>query len=668
MGIINDGGFTQILDKDDETHTRTFIEQQQSPDKLQEDESQVEEDDILDEEEYKRLIDRKGNYVRFSNLKDGLMIKGERRLTIFNPLDPNNAQQALRFLKLPLRRMATRKLSKAGKASPGGPQNEGEEISGESNLSQSLIQEEQSGVHIVDEPQDYIFAEYNRVKIGGIKGYRFQEGQDVMQVVSMLNDINEKHVNTKRRRKNMIATDHNEVHLQEEINPGAQQSITPSIAQQQKKHKNASKAKKAQALSKILEQASKKYKSQTVEETVEKRKKKKKRAPALPPVIQSDSNQGMLMQIDLQKHIIPETSESELEEEGPKINASNYHRVQSQHDLKMMSSCRSIGYLQTLHEAEKNNNEYRTRRDSSSRNQSVLSRRTFSKIYKPTPSMKKLPEWPDQSQIPMTSKIHKGSYPDDNFDLNDDTDNDESLFSKKSDPKILRETSPVPSENIETFKTDEVLLVMMKNVQCIVQGHQSQIKLQQGDRLVVERDLKDFNLVQCTWKVDEKVLSVIVPRDALQRERDFNQPLPRADSALTNLKQVNSHHILQQQPPIYPSNFDASHQLTMMHDTFSQNNDASQDVTKPQNVMTPLQFTEQQSPIDANQRSLLKLKERRKRKEQQTMLSEISHGSQEPLRITGEATLQASAAEGQGVQLKAMARKMKKMLKVGFNE
>lgn len=51
---------------------------------------------------------------------------------------------------------------------------EGEEISGESNLSQSMIQEEQSGVHIVDEPQDYIFEEYNRVKIS--KARAFQEG------------------------------------------------------------------------------------------------------------------------------------------------------------------------------------------------------------------------------------------------------------------------------------------------------------------------------------------------------------------------------------------------------------------------------------------------------------------------------------------------------------
>lgn len=77
--------------------------------------------------------------------------------------------------------------------------------------------------------------------------------------------------------------------------------------------------------------------------------------------------------------------------------------------------------------------------------------------------MKKLPEWPDQSQIPITSKIHRGSYPDDNFDLNDDTENEESLFSKKSGVK-QRELSPIPSDNDGPFKADEVLVIISRNV------------------------------------------------------------------------------------------------------------------------------------------------------------------------------------------------------------
>jgi hypothetical protein len=61
----------------------------------------------------------------------------------------------------------------------------------------------------------------------------------------------------------------------------------------------------------------------------------------------------------------------------------------------------------------------------------MLSRRTLSKIYKPTPSMKKLPDWPDQSHIPLASKTHKASFPDDNFDLNDSNDvGGESLLSR----------------------------------------------------------------------------------------------------------------------------------------------------------------------------------------------------------------------------------------------
>jgi hypothetical protein len=43
----------------------------------------------MDEDEYKKLYERKRHLVRFSNIKG--INSGERRMTIFNPLDPNNA-------------------------------------------------------------------------------------------------------------------------------------------------------------------------------------------------------------------------------------------------------------------------------------------------------------------------------------------------------------------------------------------------------------------------------------------------------------------------------------------------------------------------------------------------------------------------------------------------
>jgi hypothetical protein len=61
------------------------------------------EDDELDDEEYRRMIDRrKRAFIGFSNLRDGAvkLSSVERRMTLFNPLDPNNATQALRFIKM----------------------------------------------------------------------------------------------------------------------------------------------------------------------------------------------------------------------------------------------------------------------------------------------------------------------------------------------------------------------------------------------------------------------------------------------------------------------------------------------------------------------------------------------------------------------------------------
>ena len=54
----------------------------------------------MDDEEYKRLIDkRRGVVVRFSDMKSTFARSGERRMTIFNPNDPNNALQSHKFLK-----------------------------------------------------------------------------------------------------------------------------------------------------------------------------------------------------------------------------------------------------------------------------------------------------------------------------------------------------------------------------------------------------------------------------------------------------------------------------------------------------------------------------------------------------------------------------------------
>jgi hypothetical protein len=63
------------------------------------------EDDVMDEEEYKNMIDRKRQVIRFSNAQ-----KFDRRSTIFDPSDPNNTSSAIKFLsKLPLRQRALTK-------------------------------------------------------------------------------------------------------------------------------------------------------------------------------------------------------------------------------------------------------------------------------------------------------------------------------------------------------------------------------------------------------------------------------------------------------------------------------------------------------------------------------------------------------------------------------
>jgi hypothetical protein len=51
----------------------------------------------MDEEEFRKMLDRKQRFTRFSTAR-GAINKFERRSSIFNPSDPNNAQQAVRFM------------------------------------------------------------------------------------------------------------------------------------------------------------------------------------------------------------------------------------------------------------------------------------------------------------------------------------------------------------------------------------------------------------------------------------------------------------------------------------------------------------------------------------------------------------------------------------------
>jgi len=55
----------------------------------------------MDDEEYRRLIEKrnnKNNQVRFSMLVPERQRGGERRMTVFNPMDPNNAT-GFRFIR-----------------------------------------------------------------------------------------------------------------------------------------------------------------------------------------------------------------------------------------------------------------------------------------------------------------------------------------------------------------------------------------------------------------------------------------------------------------------------------------------------------------------------------------------------------------------------------------
>ena len=45
----------------------------------------------MDDEEYNRLIDKKKQQVRFAKTVRNPANRNDRRLTIFNPIDPNNA-------------------------------------------------------------------------------------------------------------------------------------------------------------------------------------------------------------------------------------------------------------------------------------------------------------------------------------------------------------------------------------------------------------------------------------------------------------------------------------------------------------------------------------------------------------------------------------------------
>lgn len=91
------------LQNGDESHTRTFIDQSQVKNSAVETDEL--EDDVMNEEEYKTMMDRKRQVIRFSNAQ-----KLDRRSTIFDPSDPNNASSAIKFLsKLPLRQRAMTK-------------------------------------------------------------------------------------------------------------------------------------------------------------------------------------------------------------------------------------------------------------------------------------------------------------------------------------------------------------------------------------------------------------------------------------------------------------------------------------------------------------------------------------------------------------------------------
>ena len=52
----------------------------------------------MDTEEYKKMLHKRISKPRFSALQPFSRPAAERRMTIFNPMDPNNSAAAFRFL------------------------------------------------------------------------------------------------------------------------------------------------------------------------------------------------------------------------------------------------------------------------------------------------------------------------------------------------------------------------------------------------------------------------------------------------------------------------------------------------------------------------------------------------------------------------------------------
>ncbi len=128
----------------------------------------------MDDDEYNRLMDKRRRQVRFAGR---LPPKGDRRMSIFNPNDPNNAGSSFKFIHRP-----------STSTSP---------------LNDDIDKYEETIID--DSPQEVLFEENWKVNLQKIvksgKHGSFEDGNDVFQVVSMLNDINNKHVNIKRRQK-----------------------------------------------------------------------------------------------------------------------------------------------------------------------------------------------------------------------------------------------------------------------------------------------------------------------------------------------------------------------------------------------------------------------------------------------------------------------------------
>lgn len=130
---------------------------------------------MMDDEEYRRMIERKKQLVRFSKIKPGEE-RLDRRMTIFDPSDPNNAHQSIKFLqKLPLRQRAfTRKITSKSSTKLG-EVDEGDSCadSNDGDYNRSLIEAEG--------PDEEIFMERNICQILRVNlRQRIQEGNDVI--------------------------------------------------------------------------------------------------------------------------------------------------------------------------------------------------------------------------------------------------------------------------------------------------------------------------------------------------------------------------------------------------------------------------------------------------------------------------------------------------------